>query len=208
MNGQSTQEERIMHNDFLQQVIIDFVRGFGVTIMLRQEIKTNLVKQFVCDWVGADDSFYSLAVFYNETSLLPIGCNQLVSSLNNEEILNRNLRKFKSKADWCRGCWSDKELMKLNDDLIARMLAIENMRVQCGDYKILSAKMYVNPSFGISLWYESFGKIECLTTWYGTQTTVNAAGHGLTELVKKLGLSGCVRVIEKSNCYRRLQIDE
>lgn len=197
-----------MCDDFLQRIIIDFVKGFGVTIVLRKCVKSHLVNEFVCDWIGTDDKFYSLAVFYNETSLLPIGCNHLVCSFDNTKILNESLRVFGTKDDWCKGCWSDTELVKLNDGLIAKMLAIENLQAQCGDYKILSAKMYVSPSFGVSIWYECFKKIECLTAWYGAQTTVAAVGHGLAELVEKLGLSDCVCVVEKQDSKLLLEVTD
>lgn len=54
----------------MKDIIFEFVRSFGVLIILRKKLISGALDYYFIDWIGTDSQFYSLLVICNESQIL------------------------------------------------------------------------------------------------------------------------------------------
>lgn len=53
----------------MKDIIFEFVRSFGVLIILRKKLISGALDYYFIDWMGTDSQFYSLLVICNESQI-------------------------------------------------------------------------------------------------------------------------------------------
>lgn len=189
--------EQCMYNEkssCILRMIDGFVKEHGITICMRRRILQGVIPCYVCDWVGTDDRFYSIAVHYNGTMIFPPEGMKFTGISSTRQLLESSLRIFENKSDWVTGGWQEEELYDWDSTLQQKIQYLRNLKISVGDYGIEDVLVHVQPSFGVTVWYSYHGIYECFTAWCGCKTTVFEKATGLQELINKLGLSECVKV--------------
>ena len=84
----------------MKDIIFEFVRSFGVLIILRKKLISGALDYYFIDWMGTDSHFYSLLVICNESQIFSKDVIAIGSSDKSLSPLTSNLKQFPTKEDW------------------------------------------------------------------------------------------------------------
>lgn len=178
--------------DIMQQVINNFVKRKGVSIMLTKTVIRGALSVYYYNWVGTNEKYYSLLVPCNESQIFTVdGDVALIDDM--EKALDKNLKQFYTKGEWDVGKWKREVAEEFNSTLEKKLNSIYRPTEPINGYRVVDLKIYLEPNVGISIWYQR-ETLQNLTVWLGHHRDVFTYDAGLKEFVDQFEFGDAVTV--------------
>lgn len=179
--------------EFIEKAIVEFIKSYGVRIILSKIKMGGVIRVYCYNWVGSDGRYYSLLAPCSMSCVYPCEGFTVTGGRDIHGVLQHNLAVFKSKDEWDAGHWTREYVENYSKNLGNDLLHRSSYQKCVGGYRVVGVQLHVQPCIGVSIWYKK-NVLGCFTIWYGSKTSLNSTDPGFKEFVDSLGFSGCLEV--------------
>lgn len=186
----------------MKDIIFEFVRSFGVLIILRKKLISGALDYYFIDWMGTDSQFYSLLVICNESQIFSKDVIAIGSSDESLSPLTSNLKQFSTKEDWVIDKWDLNYAKKLEAFLADQLSQIDLTGCDTETYHVLNCIACLRPMLQYVITYRHDDTILnlVLQPLNITQIIPNSAEHAefILNIVTRLHLNNYINLSEET----------
>ena len=164
-------------------ILLYLTSKIGIVAVLRKEEVEGLITSLVIDFLGKDDKYYSLCIFYNATHIFCNGDYFMLTKDNSlEACIEQHLRVFNTKEEYLKGKWIISApqciLRMLKDNLKVSGEKLFSLK-KCGNFEIIKVQIIITDICGIIIYYTFQGRVQNPIFYNIFETNVYRLDYGL-----------------------------